>query len=69
MYILTKSGETLLCLNKYDYEVIALFDGERTLEDVIEWIIQKYNLPRSYIISEIMKLVNRLEKRRVIKWI
>ncbi|CEO87932.1 hypothetical protein SSCH_1350013 [Syntrophaceticus schinkii] len=61
-------GHQLIVLGSYAAEIWHLCDGKHTVNDMIEFVIGKYNLPQEKVHDEIAGFLNSLAKKKMVSF-
>jgi radical SAM protein with 4Fe4S-binding SPASM domain len=61
-----RDRESFLFLTETQYDILSLCDGKRTLDDIINFISQKYSIEKSIVERDIKKFFKRLVKNEAI---
>lgn len=60
-------GHRLFVMGTYATEIWHMCDGEHTLNDMIDAVVSKYNVPREKAASGITAFLNRLSETKLIQ--
>lgn len=52
----------------YASEIWHLCDGKHTVDDMIELVVSKYNVPRETANQELTAFIHRLAEKKLIFW-
>lgn len=61
-------GHRLFVMGVYASEIWHLCDGKHTIDNMIELVVSKYNVPREKAKQELIAFINQLAEKKLIFW-
>jgi ABC-type sulfate transport system substrate-binding protein len=64
----TSESEKINFLNETGTKIWELIDGKNTIKDIVEKILEEYDIDEKEAEKEVISFVNKLEKKNLVKF-
>jgi len=59
-------GHSLFVMGAYEAEIWQMCDGMHTIDYLVDYVVDKYAVPRERATEEVITFINRLQEKKLI---